>query len=146
MQEVISNVSVFIMFSICTIEDLKNKKICTWQLLCFFIEGVILRCAICRQPLTDILLGMIPGVLLFLFSFLSRGNIGIGDGLLLLVTGIFLGVADTVRVFIYAIILCFGFALYLYLIKKKSRHYEIPFVPFMLAAFICVSMLGGTSQ
>ena len=117
--------SVLTMLGICSYEDLKNRRICVGWLAAFAIEG-ILYAIFCKEGLSvKMLTAMLPGLLLFLLSFVSKGGIGSGDGLLFMVIGIFL-----------------GGALYLFVFRKKGKKYEIAFVPFAMVSFIFAERFG----
>ena len=73
--------------------------------------------------------------------FFDKPVISIGDGLLLIVTGIYLGLEENLKLFLCGLFLCGLWALGLVLLRKKSRKDSIPFVPFLLAAYM--GMLGN---
>ena len=68
--------------------------------------------------------------------FRSRGAIGRGDGYLLCVAGVYLGIAGTLSLLSGALFLCAIWSLLLLAIKKAGKKTEIPFVPFLLAAYV----------
>ena len=80
--------------------------------------------------------GIGVGLVLLLFAAVSRGSIGSGDGYLLCVTGIFLGFWDNLALLMSALLFSAGFAGILLLIKRCGRKEKIPFVPFVLAAYL----------
>ena len=63
------------------------------------------------------------------------------DGVLLTVTGIYLGPERNLTLFFGALVLCGIWALGLLALRKKRRTDCIPFVPFLLAAYM--GMLAG---
>ena len=126
--------SVLTMLGICSYEDLKNRRICVGWLAAFAIEG-ILYAIFCKEGLSvKMLTAMLPGLLLFLLSFVSKGGIGSGDGLLFMVIGIFLGGACVLTILLYAV--------YLFVFRKKGKKYEIAFVPFAMVSFIFAERFG----
>ena len=134
--------SVLTMLGICSYEDLKNRRICVGWLAAFAIEG-ILYAIFCKEGLSvKMLTAILPGLLLFLLSFVSKGGIGSGDGLLFVVIGIFLGGACVLTILLYAVILSGGYALYLFVFRKKGKKYEIAFVPFAMVSFIFAERFG----
>lgn len=132
----IQELSVIAMLGICSLEDVKNRKIhILWPVL-FTIEGVLFWIFWRQQPIIKLLPAVIPGAAMLVLALLMRQGIGEGDGILLMVMGIYLGAARAFWVFIYALFLSAGYALYLYIIRRKSKTYEIAFVPFMLISFV----------
>lgn len=124
------------MLGICSVEDLIYRHIRIKWIAFFAAEGILCRICLWRQPVLELFTAIIPGFLVLLLAFVAKGGIGEGDGLLLMAFGIFLGGAYTLRILMYAAFLAAGCALFLYLVKKKSRKYEMPFVPFLFLSFV----------
>ncbi len=80
--------------------------------------------------------GCLPGIFLFLVAYLTRQAVGYGDACVLAVIGLFLGFSQTVGIFVTALLLLCPVSL-ICLIWKRSRKYQLPFVPFYLAAYGC---------
>lgn len=86
---------------------------------------------------------LIPGLFYFLMSLISDTGIGRGDGLAILVLGLFAGLIDTVLITALAQIVCAIWAILLLALKKADRHTRIPFMPFLLAAAAGLYLKGG---
>ena len=85
--------------------------------------------------------GMLLGVGLLGIAKMTGESLGYGDGLLFLVTGIYLGGWDNCALLMTSLVLAFVFAIIQILVRKKSAKSEIPFVPFVLSAYVLY--LGG---
>lgn len=81
------------------------------------------------------------GVGLLGIAEMTGESLGYGDGLLFLVTGIYLGGWDNCSLLMTSLVLAFVFAIIQILVRKKSAKSEIPFVPFVLSAYVLY--LGG---
>lgn len=81
-------------------------------------------------------LGMLVGVFLLLFGFISRESVGFGDGWLFVVTGIFLGPVQNAVLFLGSMILAGIFAIGCLTLKKKGRNDRMALVPFVLTAYV----------
>ena len=90
----------------------------------------------------DVVLSLLPGLCLTAFGFLSRGAVGIGDGLTLLVTGFFLPVMAVDTLCAAACLLSAVFSAGVLIFKRGSRRTSFPFAPFLLAGAV-VSVLAG---
>lgn len=80
--------------------------------------------------------GVLPGILVLVFSCLSRESIGKGDGYLLCITGAALGFEQSMAVLLFGVLLagiCAGILLSL---RKVKRDTKLPFVPFLFAGFL----------
>ena len=100
--------------------------------------------AVCFQDLKDwkmVLGGGAAGAVFLLASIVTQGAIGIGDGYILTVCGMVLGVYLIVLLIILALCFASVFGMFLWIIKKAGRHTKIPFIPFVCAGygviFIC---------
>lgn len=92
--------------------------------------------------LINSIIGIAEGVLLILISFLTKGEIGMGDGILLAACGLMLGGKDNLIMFFFA---CFSSAIVsalIMLIKKADKKTKIPFVPFMIPGFLIMVLLS----
>ena len=81
-------------------------------------------------------IGAIPGASLFVLSLISKGKLGMGDALMVLVMGLFIGLRQTVGELMMAVVFAGIFALVLVAAKKCRKGDELPFVPFLAAAHI----------
>jgi len=133
---------VLLMLVACSRQDILHRRILVKWLVYFAIAGGFCWIILIKQPITMLILAIIPGFVMLFFSFVSRGSIGQGDGILLMILGLYLGTAATVRIIVYSVFLSAFYALYLYFGKNKGKDYEMPFVPFLLAAFLLDILWG----
>ena len=136
MQQMWNQAAVVSMLTLCSAEDMKRKQIRLNPVLLFGILGIFFHMLWRVQSIENILLGMSVGVVLLMLSVLTGGRIGAGDAVLLIVTGIYLGLEQNLQLFFSGLLLCGMWALGLLILKKKSRKDSIPFVPFLLAAYM----------
>lgn len=87
-------------------------------------------------------LSLLPGVLLLGLGWLSHWQIGIGDGAVILIMGIWLGYIETFAILLMGMFLCSLFCGGLLLFRKAGRKTEIPFVPFLLIAWLIGRIFG----
>jgi leader peptidase (prepilin peptidase)/N-methyltransferase len=88
-----------------------------------------------------ILLGLLPGIFLLFLSKATRESIGMGDGVMMLVLGIYLGVRKVLDLFFLSLFLSSIWAGFLLLVKKKRRDWEFPFVPFLFLGYVGMCVL-----
>ena len=69
--------------------DLKSRTISKEFLLIFMLLGILWR-LFSERPFYETLLAMLPGAMLLLFSRITAGEIGEGDGWFFVVSGLFL--------------------------------------------------------
>lgn len=124
------------LLGICSWQDLKRKELAVQLLLGFGVIGVFLHVYFRELSLGQMLGGMILGLLVMLLAVVTKGHLGLGDGILLLITGIFLGFWRNLELILGAAILAGVVSAYLLVIKKVDKNYEIPFAPFILVMYV----------
>ena len=78
----------------------------------------------------------LPGIVLLVFSAVSRERIGQGDGWLFLVLGIYLTALQQVILLLYALFLASMWIIPAFLMRRVEKESGLPFVPFVLAAYV----------
>ena len=80
-------VVVGIMLLICAVEDMYYKKLHVALLAAYGVAGFVIYIMDGAMSILDFSGGMGIGFILILLSYLSRGAIGLGDGILFVITG-----------------------------------------------------------
>ena len=132
---------IFMMLLLFSIEDVRKKRIDILPLLAFSVIGAIYQTVTRALTIPEICGRMLLGVGLLGIAKMTGESLGYGDGLLFLVTGIYLGGWDNCSLLMTSLVLAFVFAIIQILVRKKSAKSEIPFVPFVLSAYVLY--LGG---
>ena len=115
--------------------DFKYKMIPLW----LSAVGAVLGLGFCimeKRDVESILWALVPGILALLFSKLTNEVMGYGDGIILIVLGIFLPLERMVSIGMLAFSIAGVVALLLLVIFRKKGSYRIPFVPFLAVAYI----------
>ena len=141
MWEMCSQVAVIGMLAICATEDLRKKQIHLNVVLAFGILGIVFHMLGQEQTIENIIFGMGVGGVLLLLSILTGGKIGIGDGVLLVVTGIYLGLEQNLMLFAGSLFICACYALLLLVLRRRKRNDTLAYAPFVLVSYVC--MLAG---
>lgn len=116
--------------------DMRKKEISLCSLLLLGMVGVGLNIGFRYQSFAEAAGGAGVGLVLLLLSAATRGMVGLGDGLLLCVAGIYLGFWETFGLLTAGLLCVFlvsGIGLLSGKMGKKDR---LPFVPFLCAAFL----------
>ncbi len=82
--------------------------------------------------------GVCIGGLLLLCALFARRSIGVGDGLLFCVTGLFLGLWGNLILLFLAVVFCAVAGAVLMITKKCTRKKSLPFAPFVLLADVAM--------
>ena len=129
------SVVLLILLSICAVEDLKQKEVTVTYILLFGIIGVFLHLFYPGCSVYSMLWGLLLGIAVMAMSVLTHGEIGLGDGIFLTVTGVYLGGYQNLELFLIGICLAGVWSLGVILLKKKKRKDKIAFMPFLLMAY-----------
>ena len=129
----LQNTLILGFFSISAFQDYRNRKINIYFLLTGGIIGLLFHLYSMELSIIEILLGMGIGMMILFFGLWSGGSVGRADGMILVVSGIFLGFEKNVEVFVMGLFLAGITSLFLSVIRRKGRTYRIPFAPFLLA-------------
>ncbi len=132
---------VMIMLGISSIIDIRYREVKMRLLVLFGAIGVILY--LVGKPVSFIeeLGGVLIGVFLLIVNRITRGAIGIGDALLIIVTGLFLGFEKNITMLLLGLLLAAVWAGILLTLKKVNGKYEIPFVPFLFLSCLVTTFI-----
>jgi len=131
------------LLGLCSLEDIKRKELTIVYILMFGIGGIILHLFAPVCSIYSVLWGMVIGIALILVSLVTRGSVGMGDGILLMVTGVYLGGYGNLELFMKGLFLAAVWSLGLLVLKKKRGKEEIAFVPFLLVSYLSILIRGG---
>ncbi len=121
---------------ICAYTDIRDRVIHVRVLLPFLAAGLIPAAFSGRDALISAFAGALCGAVLLILSFITKGAIGEGDGLVLAVTGVYLGFFHNIRLLFLALFLSAIVSVISIFLKGWKKDREIPFMPFLLVAFI----------
>ena len=131
---VISDVLLLGILAFAAWQDIKHRSVPLYLMIAGAVTGSALSVAGGSFP--EFLLGLIPGAVCWACAFLSKEAIGFGDAGMITVTGLFLGLSGNAVLVTGALLIACLAAIICMVIKKKKRKDELPFIPFMLCAYI----------
>lgn len=124
-----------IFLGINTWTDIRKKEICLPVLFIFLAGGMLWQIwQGTFWPGGVLSLGI--GICIILIALLSRGMIGLGDGLLILAMGSVMKAGELTGILFAALLLCGIYSGIELLVRKKTRSEEIPFAPFLLIGYL----------
>lgn len=126
------------LLGLCTWEDIRKKEVTVIYILLFGIGGVILHLFSPSCSIYSVLWGISLGLFVMVVSVVSRGGIGMGDGILLAVTGVYLGGTKNLELFVTGLLLSSIWAVILVAFRKKKGKEPFAFVPFLLASYLAM--------
>lgn len=117
------------------VEDLRTKQVSSLPILVLAVIGCVLSVISGDWGSWNVLLRFLPGGAMLLLAWMTKESIGYGDAWILLCMGCFMTEIQMMNLCVIALSLSGLFALFLLLVRRKSRKTQIPFVPFLLAGY-----------
>ncbi len=136
---VLIDVILIIYLTVMSYTDIKTKTISLKISIIIATIFLLIQIIIFKFHVKSVLLwclcGCVVGTTLLILAFITRENIGYGDGIVVLVIGLAIGLKSTFIVctigfLLSAIVACF------FLIRKKSKKTSMPFIPFIYIGYI----------
>jgi len=139
------NVYITVILIIGSVYDWKYYGLPVWLLLISILGGLggALYSLLGKDAsLINVGMAFLPGVIALILSYITREQLGYGDGLLILALGGCLGLQQTIVVVGIALGASFVTSVALVLSRKVSRTQKIPFVPFLCVGWL-IAWGGG---
>lgn len=124
------------MFGICAVQDWRRKEISAAVVVLFGAFGFGLSVFADGRSFMQVFAGMVPGAVLAALSEASRGQIGMGDGFLILAAGCYFGFWEICGIFFLGSLLAGLTGIFLLLFLGRKRNDRLPFAPFVLFSYI----------
>ena len=124
---------LFLLFS--SFLDIRKREISIPVTLMFGLAGVAYSIKTGRT-MTDYLIPLGIGILILGGSVLTRGQVGMGDGWMLLALGCMLRMECYIQMACIGVLLAAAYSGVLMLVFRKNRKTEIPLVPFLLLGYV----------
>ena len=133
---------VFIVLVIEALKDFRKKEVNIPILGILAIAAMVMIFLGKDISVSNAIIGLAEGLLLILVSVMTKGQIGIGDGILLAACGLMLGGKDNMVMFFFACLSSAIVSVLIMIIKKADKKTTIPFVPFMIPGFLIMVLLS----
>ncbi len=147
--EYIGIIGVFLLLLLCSIEDIKKKRIVTWHYLLivpfFIVEIIVNSIFFYNISWADRIFGIVIGVIFIYLSKLTKGQIGLGDSYLIAIIGVTAGAFKTLEIITYSFLSSAVVSIILLTFFHFRKKHVIPFVPFLFFGLLCSLTLGGSS-
>ena len=135
-------VLVFIVLVIEAVKDFRKKEVNIPVLGILVVAAMVMIFLGKDISVSNAIIGLAEGLLLILVSVMTKGQIGIGDGILLAACGLMLGGKDNMVMFFFACLSSAIVSVLIMIIKKADKKTTIPFVPFMIPGFLIMVLLS----
>ena len=139
MRQELTRVMALFIISANSFTDVRRHEISPFLTAAGGIAGIVIWCTESGQG-TPFPVSMLPGICFLLFSFLSRGAVGAGDGLVLIALAGCLPVTDILIIAFCGMLLASIYAGFMLLGGSGGRR-SFAFVPFLLGGYVLYLMI-----
>lgn len=122
---------------VCCYTDLKKHTINLLISIIFTLLGIITGIFLFDYSFISMTISLIPGISLFVISLIFPASLGLGDGLIFTICGIYLGINFTIQLLFLSLVISCIFSILL-IIKKHSLKYQFPLAPFIFVSYVFI--------
>lgn len=133
---IMREIGLIIFYGLTAFDDIRTKQVRILEIIVFGILGIIVNVIWPVKSVESIICGLLVGLVLYIFSILTKEKIGKGDCFIIMVSGLYLGFIDVLILIWISSFLALIYGLIKIKKLKKDSSYEIPFVPFLLSGFL----------
>lgn len=123
-----------------SIYDIKTRKINIIVCILFGVVGLVMFDMSSSRNVLSLAGGILTGVYLLVFSYLTKEAIGIGDGFVVTAVGIWMGGGKTLAALMGGFVLAAGFGILRICAGKANGKTELAFVPFFALSYGLLSV------
>lgn len=130
------HITIILLLIIYTIQDIRHKKI---NIIYGIIAAALILIYTCTSNINNLPIsigGAAVGIILYMFSIITKEQIGKGDAVLLMITGIGLGFWDNISFFFMSLMFAAFYSILKIIKNGFHKRQYIPFIPFMLSGYM----------
>ncbi len=139
---IIKITEIVIFLAVCSVQDIKEKKLSVRMLagfsILFFISSLFPENILLQQRACN----MLPGAIALLIAFLTREQIGYGDGVCMLILGNIVSYSMLLGAIMGGLILLCCCSVVLLVRKKAAWKTTLPFLPFLMIGMVIQMAMG----
>ncbi len=135
------NGAVLVILALETISDIRTGTISALRMIIFIIIAGAVNLIFYYQPVWSMLGGMAIGALLFVYAVATSESIGYGDCLVFVCVGAFIGFARNLQLLFFSLLTAAIVGGIYSLIRKKGIKARVPFIPYILAAYLALTII-----
>ena len=145
MQQIIEG--CFLLFLIViAVKDIKTRTVSPIALIFGGMISITTQLLFKRMDFWIVFGGAAIGAVCMMISKFTKEGLGYGDSLVILILGTYLGFYDLLLVLSTAFFLLLCVSIPALCIRKMSRKYALPFLPFLTCGYILLLLAGGMDR
>ena len=131
----IVHICLIIILGVICVFDIKRKKIPVYMLIILAAAGIISNFTVGEFDIENRIIAMLPGMILLIVSMITKQQIGYGDGMIILIMGLYIDIDDILSIVLSSFLLSSIAAIILMTVFKKKKNFEMAFSPFLLIGY-----------
>lgn len=131
----IVHICLIIILGVICVFDIKRKKIPVYMLIILAAAGIISNFTVGEFDIEKRIIDMLPGMILLIVSMITKQQIGYGDGMIILIMGLYIDIDDILSIVLSSFLLSSIAAIILMTVFKKKKNFEMAFSPFLLIGY-----------
>ena len=131
----IVHICLIIILGVICVFDIKRKKIPVYMLIVLAAAGIISNFTVGEFDIEKRIIAMLPGMILLIVSMITKQQIGYGDGMIILIMGLYIDIDDILSIVLSSFLLSSIAAIILMTVFKKKKNFEMAFSPFLLIGY-----------
>lgn len=131
----IVHICLVIILGVICVFDIKRKKIPVYMLIILAAAGIISNFTVGEFDIEKRIIAMLPGMILLIVSMITKQQIGYGDGMIILIMGLYIDIDDILSIVLSSFLLSSIAAIILMTVFKKKKNFEMAFSPFLLIGY-----------
>lgn len=136
MWEIVRKTGVFLFLVLCSVQDIRERKISVKMLVLSGVLFLALSFLLDEIPWEKRMENILPGAAAFVLAFLTQEQIGYGDAACLAVLGGLVSADILWRAILSGLFLLSLSSLILLVCKMAGKETALPFIPFLTAGMI----------
>lgn len=121
---------------ILSVVDIRTRKIPRWLLVLGMSGTILLKSIYKNCSIMLAVSGVAIGFLFCMISKITEETLGMGDSYLITILGAFVGGWNLLYILAYAFLFSAGYSVVVLIFCRFNRKIQIPFIPFLMAAYI----------
>lgn len=105
------------------------------MLIILAAAGIISNFTVGEFDIEKRIIAMLPGMILLIVSMITKQQIGYGDGMIILIMGLYIDIDDILSIVLSSFLLSSIAAIILMMVFKKKKNFEMAFSPFLLIGY-----------
>lgn len=136
MWKMIKGAGIFLFLILCSLQDIREKKLSVKGLVLSGALFLVLSLAFDGMPYEKRIYALFPGMAAFVLAFLTKEQIGYGDAASLIVLGNAVSADILIGAIAGGLLLMSAYSIVLLAGKRADRKTTLPFMPFLTAGMV----------